>query len=108
MLGRKDAGFLRLKAMIRSQSADVVQDALRANADASLLTLADKAHANPFVLMELLRGLDDESQLTVSAAARSPPAPSCPGGSAPVCGSYWAGSLRLRAMECNRQPSCLT
>jgi len=65
-LEREDAKFLRLTAMTPSAVADIVQDAVRANADASLLTLADKAHGNPFLLTELVRGLDEEGRLGVS------------------------------------------
>jgi predicted ATPase len=65
-LEREDARFLRLTAMTPSAVADLVQDAVRANADASLLSLADKAHGNPFLLTELLRGLDEEGRLDVS------------------------------------------
>ena len=65
-LEREDARFLRLTAMTTSAVADIVQDAVRANADASLLTLAVKAHGNPFLLTELLRGLDEEGRLDVS------------------------------------------
>jgi len=65
-LEREDARFLRLTAMTPSAVADVVQDAVRANADASLLSLADKAHGNPFLLTELVRGLDEEGRLDVS------------------------------------------
>lgn len=65
-LEREDATFLRLTAMTPSAVADIVQDAVRASADASLLNLADKAHGNPFLLTELLRGLDEEGRLDVS------------------------------------------
>ncbi len=65
-LEREDARFLRLTAMTPNAVADIVQDAVRANADASLLNLADKAHGNPFLLTELLRGLDEEGRLDVS------------------------------------------
>ena len=65
-LEREDARFLRLTAMTPSAVADIVQDAVRANADASLLSLADKAHGNPFLLTELVRGLDEEGRLDVS------------------------------------------
>ncbi|OBH97707.1 LuxR family transcriptional regulator [Mycobacterium sp. E2733] len=65
-LEREDATFLRLTAMTPSAVADIVEDAVRANADASLLSLADKAHGNPFLLTELLRGLDEEDRLDVS------------------------------------------
>jgi len=65
-LEREDARFVRLTAVTPSAVADIVQDAVRANADASLLSLADKAHGNPFLLTELLRGLDEEGRLDVS------------------------------------------
>src|SRR5262245_22794591 len=65
-LEREGARFLRLTAMTPGAVADIVQDAVRANADASLLSLADKAHGNPFLLTELLRGLDEEGRLDVS------------------------------------------
>jgi len=45
---------------------DMVQDAVRANADASLLNLAAKAHGNPFLVSELVCGLAEEGRLTVS------------------------------------------
>ncbi|OBI80880.1 AAA family ATPase [Mycobacterium sp. 1245805.9] len=65
-LEREDARFLRLAAITPDAVADIVQDAVRANADASLLGLADKAHGNPFLLTELLRGLDEDGRLDVS------------------------------------------
>ncbi|OBI22477.1 LuxR family transcriptional regulator [Mycobacterium sp. E2327] len=65
-LEREDARFLRLTAMTPSAVADIVEDAVRANADSSLLSLADKAHGNPFVLTELLRGLHEEGRLDLS------------------------------------------
>ncbi|OBI54410.1 AAA family ATPase [Mycobacterium sp. E796] len=65
-LEREDAKFLRLTAMTPSAVADIVEDAVRANADSSLLSLADKAHGNPFVLTELLRGLHEEGRLDLS------------------------------------------
>jgi DNA-binding CsgD family transcriptional regulator len=65
-LEREDARFLRLTAMTPRAVADIVQDAVQANADASLLSLADKAHGNPFLLTELLRGLVEDGRLDVS------------------------------------------
>lgn len=65
-LERDGAKFLRLTAMTPGAIAEFVHDAMRASADASLLTLADKAHGNPFLLTELLRGLDEEGRLAVS------------------------------------------
>jgi DNA-binding CsgD family transcriptional regulator len=46
--------------------ADMVCDAVRANADESLLNLAAKAHGNPFLVRELVGGLDEEGRLNVS------------------------------------------
>jgi DNA-binding CsgD family transcriptional regulator len=66
-LARDGADYLRLTAMSDSAVAAVVQDVLRARADESLLTLAAKAHGNPFLVMELLGGLDEEGRLEVSA-----------------------------------------
>lgn len=65
-LERENATFLRLTAMSPNAVAEIVQDAVRANADGSLLSLADKAHGNPFLLTELLRGLDEDGRLDVS------------------------------------------
>src|SRR6185436_3810550 len=45
--------------------ADMVCDAVRANADESLLNLAAKAHGNPFLVGELVGGLDEEGRLNV-------------------------------------------
>ncbi|MGA8546549.1 MAG: AAA family ATPase [Mycobacterium sp.] len=64
-LEREDARFLRLAAITPDAVADIVQDAVRANADASLLSLAVKAHGNPFLLTELLRGLDEDGRLDI-------------------------------------------
>ena len=41
-------------------------DAVRANADESLLNLAAKAHGNPFLVRELVGGLREEGRLKVS------------------------------------------
>lgn len=65
-LRQNDAEFVRLKAMTPAAVADIVEDAVRATADATLLSLADKAHGNPFLLTELLRGLDEEGRLEVN------------------------------------------
>src|SRR5262245_29309007 len=46
--------------------ADMVQDAVRAKADVSLLNLAAKAHGNPFLVSELVKGLSEEDRLNVS------------------------------------------
>jgi DNA-binding NarL/FixJ family response regulator/cell wall-associated NlpC family hydrolase len=45
---------------------EMVCDAVRANADESLLKLAAKAHGNPFLIGELVGGLGEEGRLDVS------------------------------------------
>ena len=66
VLQRASAAFLRVAAMSASAVADMVQDAVRANADESLLNLATTAHGNPFLVRELVGGLDEEGRLNVS------------------------------------------
>src|SRR5262245_43637092 len=66
MLQRTDATFLRLAAMTPDAVADMVCDAVRARADVSLLSLAAKAHGNPFLVSELVGGLGEEDRLNLS------------------------------------------
>ncbi|WP_370070065.1 AAA family ATPase [Mycobacterium sp. MAA66] len=66
-LERHNAMFLRLNAISANDVADIVQDTILARADTSLLSLADKAHGNPFLVMELLGGLSEEGRLAVTA-----------------------------------------
>src|ERR1700757_5492171 len=61
-----DAAVVRVAAMSASAVADMVQDVVRANADESLLNLAAKAHGNPFLVRELVGGLDEEGRLNVN------------------------------------------
>src|ERR1700760_4781151 len=65
-LQRADATAVRLGAMSPDAVADMVQDVVRANADESLLSLAAKAHGNPFLVRELVGGLGEEGRLNVS------------------------------------------
>ena len=67
VLHRANAAVLPVAAMSASAVADMVCDAVRANADESLLNLAAKAHGNPFLVSELVGGLDEEGRLNVSA-----------------------------------------
>ena len=67
VLQRANATFVRLAAMTLDAVADMVQDAVRAKADASLLNLAAKAHGNPFLVSELVGGLGEEDRLTVNS-----------------------------------------
>jgi DNA-binding CsgD family transcriptional regulator len=66
VLQRADAAVLRVAAMSAGAVAEMVCDAVRANADESLLTLAAKAHGNPFLVGELVGGLGEEGRLDVS------------------------------------------
>jgi predicted ATPase len=66
VLQRASATVVRVAAMSADAVADMVQDAVRAKADASLLSLAAKAHGNPFLVSELIGGLGEEGRLNVS------------------------------------------
>jgi DNA-binding CsgD family transcriptional regulator len=67
VLQRAGAATLRVAAMSASAVADMVSDAVRARADESLVTLAAKAHGNPFLVRELVGGLGEEGRLNISA-----------------------------------------
>jgi DNA-binding CsgD family transcriptional regulator len=66
VLQRADATVVRVGAMSPGAVAEMVADAVRANADESLLNLAAKAHGNPFLVRELVGGLGEEGRLNVS------------------------------------------
>src|SRR5271163_903370 len=66
VLQRADAAFVRVAAVSPSAVADMVCDAVRANADESLLNLAAKAHGNPLLVGELVGVLGEEGRLNVS------------------------------------------
>jgi DNA-binding CsgD family transcriptional regulator len=66
VLHHADAAVVRVAAMSPSAVAEMVCDAVRANADESLLNLAAKAHGNPFLVGELVGGLGEEGRLDVS------------------------------------------
>src|ERR1700761_3988301 len=66
VLQRANATFVRVAAVSAGAVAEMVCDAVRANADESLLKLAAKAHGNPFLVGELVGGLGEEGRLTVS------------------------------------------
>jgi DNA-binding CsgD family transcriptional regulator len=65
-LQRTNATVVRVGAMSADAVAEMVGDAVRANADESLLNLAAKAHGNPFLVRELVGGLGEEGRLKVS------------------------------------------
>ncbi|WP_156673111.1 AAA family ATPase, partial [Mycobacterium sp. E3251] len=52
LLHRANATFVRLASMTPDAIADMVSDAVRARVDAPLLSLAAKAHGNPFLVTE--------------------------------------------------------
>jgi DNA-binding NarL/FixJ family response regulator len=66
VLQRANATVVRVGAMAADAVADMVCDAVRARADASLLNLAAKAHGNPFLVSELVGGLGEEGRLNLS------------------------------------------
>src|SRR6201994_3090731 len=65
VLQRAGAAVVELGAMAADAVAEMVCDAVRANADDSLLNLATKAHGNPFLVSELVGGLGEEGRLNV-------------------------------------------
>jgi DNA-binding CsgD family transcriptional regulator len=67
VLRRANATVVHVAAMSPSAVADMVQDVVRANADESLLSLAAKAHGNPFLVREVIGGLGEEGRLNVTA-----------------------------------------
>ncbi|MUL75510.1 LuxR family transcriptional regulator [Mycolicibacterium sp. CBMA 226] len=67
VLHRSNATFVNLTAMSERAVAAMVRDAVRADADESLLNLAAKAHGNPFLVSELVGGLSEEGRLEISA-----------------------------------------
>jgi DNA-binding CsgD family transcriptional regulator len=66
VLQRANAAVVRVAPMSPGAVAEMVSDAVRANADESLLNLAAKAHGNPFLVGELVGGLGEEGRLNVS------------------------------------------
>src|SRR6516225_1167481 len=66
VLQRAGAAVVEVGAMAADAVAEMVCDAVRANADDSLLNLAAKAHGNPFLVSELVGGLGEEGRLDVS------------------------------------------
>jgi DNA-binding CsgD family transcriptional regulator len=65
-LQQMNANFLHVPALSTTAVAEMVQDEVRAKADDSLLSLATKAHGNPFLVRELIGGMNEEGRLSVS------------------------------------------
>jgi DNA-binding CsgD family transcriptional regulator len=78
VLQRANATVMRVEAMSPSAVAEMVQDAVRATADESLLNLAAKAHGNPFLVRELVGGLGEEGRLHVSGGRAVASGPGLP------------------------------
>ena len=88
VLQRANAAVVRVAAMSPGAVADMVSDAVRANADESLLNLAAKAHGNPFLVSELVGGLGEEGRLDCQRrACGGHRTMRCRDGWAPVCSS---------------------
>jgi DNA-binding CsgD family transcriptional regulator len=80
VLRRANATFVRVPAMSPSAVVEMVEDTVRANAHESLMTLTAKAHGNPFLVRELVGGLNDEGRLMViggRAVAKGEDLPRC-------------------------------
>ncbi len=65
LLERDGARVLRLGAVGLPAVAEIVADVLHAEADESLLSLAGKANGSPFLVMELIQGLQEENRIVV-------------------------------------------
>jgi hypothetical protein len=66
LLARAGARVLNLGAVEPTAVAHIVADVVRAAPDASLLSLAGKAHGNPFLVIELIQGLQEENRISVA------------------------------------------
>ena len=98
VLHRANATVLRVAAMSPGAVADMVYDAVRANADESLLNLAAKAHGNPFLVRELVGGLGEEGRLNVSGGR----AVASGHGAAAPSGRRYAAATRPALRRCWR------
>ena len=107
-LQRADAAFLRVAAMSPGAVADLVSDAVRANADESLLNLAAKAHGNPFVVRELVGVWARRAGSLCAVGVRWPPDTRCHDVWAQVCISDSTTSPPVRARWCGWPRCCRT
>jgi DNA-binding CsgD family transcriptional regulator len=62
---------LRLPALRQEAVAEIAGDTLNANVDESLLELTGRAYGNPFLVLELLRGLHEEGRLLIDRTLAS-------------------------------------
>src|SRR5258708_39365118 len=61
------AEFISLGPLDREAVADVAADVLGAEPDEQLLEKAERVHGSPFLLVEFLRGLQDEGIVSVAS-----------------------------------------
>ncbi|WP_436535901.1 ATP-binding protein [Actinoplanes sp. HUAS TT8] len=65
------ADSLLLASLEAAATEEIVTDVVRARPDPALLALAQRAHGSPFLLMEMLRGLEEERLLRIEAGCAS-------------------------------------
>jgi DNA-binding CsgD family transcriptional regulator/tetratricopeptide (TPR) repeat protein len=70
-LRRSGADSLLLASLEAQATEEIVTDVVRARPDQALLGLAQRAHGSPFLLMELLRGLEEERLLRIESGRAS-------------------------------------
>jgi DNA-binding CsgD family transcriptional regulator/tetratricopeptide (TPR) repeat protein len=58
---------LLLDVVSANEAADIVRDVLSADLDDTLMRLTERARGNPFLLLELTRGLKEEGRIRVNA-----------------------------------------
>jgi AAA ATPase domain len=108
VLQRADAAVVRVAAMSASAVADMVCDAVRANADASLLNLAAKAHGNPFLVRELVGVWTRRAGSLSAPGVRWPAVTRCRDVWAQVCSSDSTCSPAVPARWCGWPRCCRT
>jgi DNA-binding CsgD family transcriptional regulator len=64
-LRKDDADRLRMLGLAQQAVAELIGDRVSAEAHPALAALAERAQGNPFLLVELLRGLSEEGRLQV-------------------------------------------
>lgn len=69
--GPDHASHLQLSAVDSDATADIVGDVLRSTVDDSLLHLAARADGNPYLILELLRGLQEDNRIRVTRGRAS-------------------------------------
>ena len=70
-LARNGARVLKLGPLESTAAAHLVADVVRAEPDDSLLSLAGDAGGNPWLVIELIRGLQEEARISVAAGRAS-------------------------------------